>query len=120
MLHTTTVITNKLMPINNCLEHSGKSDRYISTPAQNKCAGRRSRAFCTARARDGSDLPLQNNTFLPPVLHATHGPGSHGAAPAALSLPDYCTEMGTGARCAAQVRGSCAGRPQPGVQDTHR
>lgn len=28
MLHTTTVITNKLMPINNCLEHGGKSDIY--------------------------------------------------------------------------------------------
>ena len=66
MLFTTTVITNKLMPINNCLEHSRKSDRYISIPVQNKSDSSNSRAFGRACTREGMQPCLSKSSNLPP------------------------------------------------------
>lgn len=82
MLRTTTVITNKLMPINNCLKHSRKSDRYISTLVQNKSASTNSRAFCPACTRENMQPSLSKISNLPPP-RAPHYP----AAPAPTARP---------------------------------
>jgi len=75
MLCTATVITNKLMPINNCLEHSRQSDRYISTPVQNRSASSSSRALGTGKAR--SPAPRKEQPSSSSCSTLPHSPAPH-------------------------------------------
>lgn len=70
------------MPFNNCREHSRKSDRYISTPVQNKSPSSNSRSSSAAGTREGTQPILSERNHLLPLCAPRYP-----TAPAPMAQP---------------------------------